>query len=141
MPTEPPLRHRGGELRERCRADAGVIRPLSHSPATGYTIFESADQRYLMHLGHPEYEPERLALEYQRDVAAGRTDVAPPENVDLERPVNTWRSHRNEFFSQWLKFIYDMTSFTPAPLGYRPRRQSVPPQAPKPAQTPKEPAT
>ena len=26
----------------------------------GYTIFESADQRFLIHLGHPEYEPERI---------------------------------------------------------------------------------
>ena len=63
-----------------------------------------------MHLGHPEYEPERLVEEYRRDGAAGRTDVGPPVNVDLERPLNTWRSHRNEFFSQWIKYVYDATS-------------------------------
>jgi homoserine O-succinyltransferase len=83
---------------------------------TGYTIFESTDQRYLMHLGHPEYEPERLVYEYQRDLEAGRTDVEPPANVDVENPVNTWRSHRNEFYSQWLKFIYDTVSFGSWPL-------------------------
>ncbi len=108
----PQSRHSGvaDEDFERAR-DSGVVHALSHSPLTGYTIFESSDQRYLMHLGHPEYEPERLVFEYQRDVGARRTDVNPPENLDLEHPVNTWRSHRNEFFSQWLKFIYDSVSF------------------------------
>jgi homoserine O-succinyltransferase len=108
----PQSRHSGvadGDI-ERAR-DRGIVRALSHSAATGYTIFESSDQRYLMHLGHPEYEPERLVFEYRRDAAAGRTNVDPPENVDLEQPFNTWRSHRNEFFSQWLKFVYDSVSF------------------------------
>ncbi|MFC1641634.1 homoserine O-succinyltransferase [Myxococcota bacterium] len=102
----------------------GIVRRLAHSAVTGYTIFESADQRFLIHLGHPEYEPERLVHEYRRDVELGRSDVAPPANVDLEQPVNVWRSHRNEFFSQWLKFIYDMTSFTPARLVLGPQQGS-----------------
>jgi homoserine O-succinyltransferase len=136
----PQSRHSGiaDEQLELYR-DRGVVRLLAHAPETGYTIFESMDQRFLMHLGHPEYEPERLLHEYQRDVAGGRTDVEAPANFDLAHPVNVWRSHRNEFFSQWLKFVYDMTSFTPAPLGYRPRGKSDPPPAP--AQTPKETAT
>jgi homoserine O-succinyltransferase/O-acetyltransferase len=113
----PQSRHSGiaDDVLERA-AVAGAIRPLSHSSLTGYTIFESTDQRYLMHLGHPEYEPERLVHEYRRDCAAGRTDVASPANVDTACPVNTWRSHRNEFFSQWLKFIYDTVSFGSWPL-------------------------
>jgi homoserine O-succinyltransferase len=112
----PQSRHSGiaDEVLEHAR-DSGVVRLLSHSPETGYTIFESADQRYLMHLGHPEYEPERLVFEYRRDVAGGRSDVEPPAHVDLEKPINTWRSHRNEFFSQWLKLIYDSVSFDSRP--------------------------
>lgn len=111
----PQSRHSGiaDEELERAR-DKGIVRLLSHAPETGYSIFESADQRYLMHLGHPEYEPERLIFEYERDLAAGRTDVMVPCNLDLERPINTWRSHRNEFFSQWIKFVYDSVSFMPA---------------------------
>lgn len=85
----------------------GQVRLLAYEERSGYTIFESADQRYLMHLGHPEYEPERFVLEYARDRSQGRDDVDPPANVDLTRPMNTWRSHRNEFFSQWIKFVYD----------------------------------
>ena len=113
----PQSRHSGipEDVLERA-AVAGTVRLLSHSPTTGYTIFESSDQRYLMHLGHPEYEPERLVYEYQRDRETGTTGVEPPANMDIEAPVNTWRSHRNEFFSQWLKFIYDTVSFGSSPL-------------------------
>lgn len=110
----PQSRHAGirSETLERAQVD-GVVRLLSFSVETGYTIFESADRRFLMHLGHPEYEPGRLVFEYRRDAAAGRADVDPPRNLDLDEPVNTWRSHRNEFFSQWVKFIYQTTSFEP----------------------------
>jgi homoserine O-succinyltransferase len=85
----------------------GNVRLLAYEERSGYTIFESMDQHYLMHLGHPEYEPERLVLEYARDRSQGRDDVDPPANINLDRPMNTWRSHRNEFFSQWIKFVYD----------------------------------
>jgi homoserine O-succinyltransferase len=116
----PQSRHSGipDEALEKAR-DRGAVQLLSHADQTGYSIFESADGRYLAHLGHPEYEPERLIFEYQRDAAAGRRDVEPPANVDLEKPLNSWRSHRNEFFSQWIKFIYDTTSFSPDPVGVR----------------------
>jgi homoserine O-succinyltransferase len=83
--------------------DAGVVRLLSHGALTGYSIFESADRRFLAHLGHPEYEMARLVHEWERDSALGRTDVAPPANVDLTRPVNVWRSHGNDLFARWLQ--------------------------------------
>ena len=123
----PQSRHSGirDEVLQKAH-DEGLVQLLSHSLETGYTIFESADERYLMHLGHPEYEPERLIFEYRRDVAAGRSDVDPPANLDLAQPVNTWRSHRNEFFSQWIKFVYDTTSFVPE-RGIVRRARSNPP--------------
>jgi homoserine O-succinyltransferase/O-acetyltransferase len=89
----------------------GNIHLLAFSKDAGYTIFESADQRFLVHLGHPEYEPRRLIEEYERDRKAGRTDVDPPANLDLENPANTWRSHRTEFFSQWIKYIHETTTY------------------------------
>jgi len=85
--------------------DRGIVNLLSHGPDTGYTIFESSDHRYLMHLGHPEYEAGRLVHEWLRDRALGRTDVERPSNFDPDRPSNTWRSHRNELFSQWLRSL------------------------------------
>jgi len=86
-------------------SDRGVVRLLSHAPETGYSIFDSADGRFLMHLGHPEYEAKRLLLEWQRDSALGRSDVEPPSNFDPERPRNVWRSHRNTLFSEWLRYL------------------------------------
>jgi homoserine O-succinyltransferase/O-acetyltransferase len=91
--------------------DKGKINLLAHSRETGYVIFESSDQRFLMHLGHLEYEPSRLIEEYKRDLAAGRADVELPKNFNVDAPVNTWRAHRNEFFSQWIKFVHESTQY------------------------------
>jgi homoserine O-succinyltransferase len=99
-------RHSGieDEVLEAAR-DAGLVHLLAYGRETGYTIFESSDHRYLMHLGHPEYEATRLALEWERDSALGRRDVEPPANFDVRRPDNVWRSHCNALFSAWLLFI------------------------------------
>lgn len=85
----------------------GSVNLLAHSENGGYTIFESADHRYLMHLGHPEYEAQRLVEEYRRDVSLGRKDISPPANIDLEKPINRWRSHGLEFFAQWVRYIFE----------------------------------
>ncbi len=105
-------RHAGipDEILEKER-DKGNINLLAYARDAGYMIFESADQRFLIHLGHPEYEPQRLVEEYVRDKAKQRGDVDPPKNIDMENPVNTWRSHRTELFSQWIKYVHETTSF------------------------------
>lgn len=88
-------------------AREGHIRLLAHAGRAGYTIFESSDGRYLMHVGHPEYEAERIAYEYKRDRERGRTDVEEPVNFDVNNPKSRWRTHCLDFFSQWLRFLYD----------------------------------
>jgi homoserine O-succinyltransferase/O-acetyltransferase len=85
--------------------DRGQVNLLAHGSETGYTIFESADRRFLMHLGHPEYEASRLVHEWQRDQGLERADVQRPANFDPDNPSNVWRSHRNELFSEWLRFL------------------------------------
>jgi homoserine O-succinyltransferase len=99
-------RHSGisDEVLERAARD-GHVSLLSHAPETGYSIFESIDGRYVMHLGHPEYDARRLAFEWERDQALGRTDVEAPRNFDPRSPANSWRSHRATFFSQWLQTL------------------------------------
>jgi homoserine O-succinyltransferase len=125
----PQSRHSGYRDADlEAARDAGAMNLLSHSEETGYSIFESTDHRYLMHLGHPEYEPERLVFEYERDRQLGRADVEPPSHFDPGTPVNRWRSHRNEFFSQWIKFVYDTTSLMPHTPS-SPPRASGPPSA------------
>jgi homoserine O-succinyltransferase len=105
-------RHAGipDDVLEKAR-DEGTVHLLAYAKGAGYTIFESTDQRFLIHIGHPEYEPERLIEEYRRDREKKRTDVEAPKNIDLNRPKNTWRTHRNEFFSQWVKYIHETTTY------------------------------
>jgi homoserine O-succinyltransferase/O-acetyltransferase len=108
----PQSRHSGIKDKDlEIARDKGVINLLAHSPATGYTIFESTDHKFLVHLGHPEYDAKRFIEEYQRDLSKGRNDVLPPVNVDINNPVNRWRGHCFEFFSQWIKFVYEETPF------------------------------
>ncbi len=87
----------------------GRLRLLAHGEKVGYTIFETNDQRQLMHLGHPEYNAGRLLSEMERDRARG--DVPPPVNFDSDNPQTSWRSHRNLLFQQWLWFCYQRVSF------------------------------
>jgi len=87
--------------------DDGKVRLLAHSKEAGYVIFESADNRFLAHLGHPEYGSGRLLDEYNRDKKIGLAGLEPPVNVDLEHPENLWRSHRTEFFTQWIKYLHN----------------------------------
>jgi len=87
----------------------GKLKLLSYGEKVGYTIFETTDQRQLMHLGHPEYNVSRLISEMERDKARG--DVPPPENFDSENAHTSWRSHRNLLFQQWLWFCYQRVSF------------------------------
>jgi homoserine O-succinyltransferase len=93
-------------------AKKGSVNLLARTRKSGdYIIFESSDNRFLIHLGHPEYDSLRLVEEYNRDVKKGRTDVEPPENVNLKKPLNTWRGHCLEFYSQWIKYVYETTSY------------------------------
>ncbi len=95
----------------KARAAAGEVTLLAYSKETGYSIFETADKRFIMHLGHPEYETGRLVNEYKRDLKKGHRRVQKPFNLDTDNPVNTWRSHSLEFFTQWIKDVYLRTPY------------------------------
>jgi len=96
-------RHSGirDDVLEQAAAD-GRVHLLSYASETGYSVFQSSDRRYLMHLGHPEYDAHRLAFEWERDQSLGRSDVEPPRNFDPKSPKEVWRSHRTALFSKWL---------------------------------------
>ena len=105
----PQSRHAGLEDSAMESAQRqGRLRLLAHGESVGYTIFETPDQRQLMHLGHPEYNVGRILGEMERDRARG--DVPPPENFNPETPQTLWRSHRNLLFQQWLWFCYQRVS-------------------------------
>ena len=105
----PQSRHAGLPDNEMEKAEKkGKLRLLAHGKKVGYTIFETPDQRQLMHLGHPEYNVDRLKSEMERDKQRG--DVPAPENFDLTNSNTSWRSHRNLLFQQWLWFCYQRVS-------------------------------
>ena len=107
----PQSRHAGLPDIEMEKAEQkGKLRLLAHGEKVGYTIFETPDQRQLMHLGHPEYNVDRLKSEMERDKK--RRDVPPPENFDLTKSNTSWRSHRNLLFQQWLWFCYQRVSLS-----------------------------
>ena len=107
----PQSRHAGLPDIEMERAEKrGKLRLLAHGEKVGYTIFETPDQRQLMHLGHPEYNVARLKSEMERDMQRG--DVPPPENFELSNAKTSWRSHRNLLFQQWLWFCYQRVSLS-----------------------------
>jgi homoserine O-succinyltransferase len=99
-------RHAAADAKALARAAAeGRVRVLSGSPRTGTSIFATADHRLVAHLGHPEYDAERLVFEWRRDREAGRLDVPRPHGVDLENPQTTWRKDSESFFRHWLELI------------------------------------
>ena len=88
--------------------EEGKLNLLAYGEKVGYTIFETTDQKQLMHLGHPEYTVHRIVSEIKRDKQKG--DVPPPENFDINCSKTSWRSHRNLLFQQWLWFCYQKVS-------------------------------
>lgn len=81
------------------------VKLLGHSTDAGYTLFETPDHRFVMHLGHPEYVADRLVFEWKRDQAQGRTDVPSPHGFDPDRPVTSWHEHREALFDRWIELI------------------------------------
>ena len=79
----------------------GQVRLVADAGAAGPAILTSADGRVVMHLGHPEYEFARLAFEWQRDRAAGRTGVGPPQGVSTDAATRPWRSDSARFAVAW----------------------------------------
>lgn len=78
----------------------GRLRLLAYGEEVGYSIFESADHRQLMHLGHPEYNASRLLFETNRDKLRGVINV--PRNFNPSNPQTVWRAHGNLFFDRWI---------------------------------------
>lgn len=89
---------------------------LVSSQEAGAYLMASKDKRMVFVTGHPEYNSDTLANEYQRDLLAGINPDMPvnyfPENNPDIAPKATWRSHANLLFSNWLNYyVYQLTPF------------------------------
>lgn len=97
----------------------GRVTRLAAAAETGTALLATPDLAVVMHLGHPEYEPSRIAYEWARDRAAQRPDVSAPHGFDPDgrEPLAAWDRDSAAFFSAWRDLLADAV----APLG-APRR-------------------
>ena len=86
----------------------GRVALLASVEKAGYLMAESSDSRFLMHFGHPEFEADSIQAYC---CAGGRDSSVIPANFNPDNPVNTWRSHRNTLFGQWIKYIHETRSY------------------------------
>jgi homoserine O-succinyltransferase len=104
----PQSRHAGiDDAVLEAHARDGRVDLLTHAAGAGYSLFATADLRFVMQLGHPEYELDRIGFEWQRDRSLGRSDVSAPLNCDAESgaPRIDWRASSRAFFRDWLAFV------------------------------------
>jgi homoserine O-succinyltransferase/O-acetyltransferase len=89
---------------------------LAESEVVGAYLIASVDKRQVFITGHPEYDTDTLAQEYQRDLTAGLAPSIPVHyfaNNQVENaPVNSWRGHASLLFSNWLNYyVYQITPY------------------------------
>ena len=89
---------------------------LSYSDVAGASILSSKDRRKFFITGHLEYDADTLALEYYRDIEAGLKIDVPvnyfKDNNPALKPVVSWRSHAQLFFSNWVNYcVYQATPY------------------------------
>ena len=93
------------DLLEATAAD-GKFRILCRSEGEPL-IWDTDNGQWLMHLGNPEYtSSQMLRFSSHHDHFVG------PKKFDPERPLNNWKTHRNDFFTHWLKYCYNYMNST-----------------------------
>ncbi|MDY6399899.1 MAG: homoserine O-succinyltransferase [Synergistales bacterium] len=93
-----------------------ALKILAESDEAGVYVISTNEGRQIFVLGHSEYDPETLALEYWRDKKAGLPIQVPknyfPDDDNSKQPVCTWRSSANLLYSNWLNyFVYQQTPY------------------------------
>jgi homoserine O-succinyltransferase len=89
---------------------------LAQSAEAGTYISATDDRRLVFITGHPEYDSNTLAQEYERDVEAGFEPVVPEnyftDNDPTKEPIVRWKSHGNLLLTNWLNhYVYQNTPY------------------------------
>ena len=109
------------EVKEEDVAKIPELEIISTSPEAGVFAVKSTDSRRFFLMGHPEYDPDTLLLEYRRDVEKGvKIDgprhYFPGDNPNLE-PIVRWRSAGQLLYCNWLNYyVYQTTPYDLAQL-------------------------
>ena len=89
---------------------------LSVSDEAGVFAVKSSDNRRFFITGHPEYDYNTLALEYERDVKKGLSIDVPkhyfPNDDPTRPPIVNWRANSQLLYSNWLNYyVYQETPY------------------------------
>ncbi len=93
-----------------------ALKILASSPEAGVYAVSTDKGRQVFITGHSEYDGDTLKNEYLRDIQAGLNPTLPlhyfPQDDPNRQPKNTWRSHANLIYSNWLNyFVYQDTPY------------------------------
>ena len=82
----------------------------------GEILVTTENGKQIFVTGHSEYDTETLKNEFLRDKDAGLDIKMPahyfPNDDITKQPLNTWRSHANLLYSNWLNyFVYQTTPY------------------------------
>jgi homoserine O-succinyltransferase len=89
---------------------------IAQSDEAGAYIVKSTDSRNFFVFGHPEYDHDTLAKEYERDLKKGM-DIDPPAHYfpnddPTQAPRDRWRAHAQLLYTNWLNYyVYQATPY------------------------------
>lgn len=89
---------------------------IAVSDEAGAFIAKSTDSRHFFVFGHPEYDTNTLAGEYERDVKKNPNAVLPkhyfPNDDPSKQPVSNWRAAAQLIYTNWLNYyVYQATPY------------------------------
>jgi len=120
-PTFYAPHSRFGEISIEQYESVKELKVLASSAQVGAYVIASQDKRLVFVTGHPEYDPDSLRQEYQRDLAAGLAPQVPanyfPDDDPNQTPLVKWRAHGSLLFTNWLNYyVYQNTPYDLASL-------------------------
>ena len=92
------------------------ITVLAKSDEAGVFLAMADEGKQIYVMGHPEYDRVTLHNEYMRDKNKG-LDIRIPKNYYPDdncenKPLLTWRSHANNFYTNWINYyVYQATPY------------------------------
>lgn len=89
---------------------------IAQSDKAGVFAVRNKKCRQFFVFGHPEYDRETLALEYERDIEKGKSIAVPenyfPDDDPTKQPPMTWRAHAQLMYTNWLNYyVYQTTPY------------------------------